>query len=283
MPRPQCELCPHPPTFDDLLPVVDWMPGEPAPPRDKRKWAHRTCALFLPEVTVMEVPDFDRVQTVEPPSALDALVCAAVMVQEEGKEGGEAGREGGKAVVEEAEMLVAVAGKPTTAVASAPAPIAAPPVVSPCEPQLQPALASPPTAQPDAADPVNTPPEEPLIEIAFGVSQIPRDRFRLKCYLCKQLHPTLRQRGAPIQCAKGKCTRAVHVSCAKLAGLFLETYWDTVQLLDGDTVVVEDIERGRVFCNLHDPRRGEEKKRAQVEAEMALADKLGRGTAVWCH
>ncbi|KAI9023189.1 hypothetical protein DFJ74DRAFT_76412 [Hyaloraphidium curvatum] len=267
----RCELCPAPPSFDEMLPVVDWMPGEPAPPMEKRQWCHRMCALFVPEVTVLDVPDFDWVP---PPaggdSSLDVLLAAALGASDSGVEigkaeggeqvdGGDGAAEGGKPAGEDV--------KPEPAAATAPAP------------------AEQPEAKPEVPAP-----EPPLIDIVVGVNQIPRDRFRLNCVVCnadvpaavrKKRRPT---HGAPIQCCKGKCTRAVHVSCAKIAGLLLESYWDTFEYTDeSGQVITEDIERGRCWCGPHDPRKDEEKRRAQEEADAALAAKLSQGAPVWCR
>jgi hypothetical protein len=75
----------------------------------------------------------------------------------------------------------------------------------------------------------------------------------------------------------------VHVSCASTAGLWLETYWDKVEYPDENgQIIVEDLERGRCWCSVHDPRKAEEKTRAREEAENALLSKLDVGTPIWC-
>lgn len=52
-------------------------------------------------------------------------------------------------------------------------------------------------------------------EVAVGLNSIPLARWRLKCDLCKAANDKSKsKRGAPIQCIKGKCVRAYHVSCA---------------------------------------------------------------------
>ncbi|KAI0942406.1 hypothetical protein AcW1_003047 [Taiwanofungus camphoratus] len=49
--------------------------------------------------------------------------------------------------------------------------------------------------------------------VVFGVDGIVKDRWNLKCTACtKNRH---RAHGAPIQCTKGKCPKAFHVSCAR--------------------------------------------------------------------
>ncbi|KAI0819764.1 hypothetical protein BC628DRAFT_1400914 [Trametes gibbosa] len=47
----------------------------------------------------------------------------------------------------------------------------------------------------------------------FGVDGIVKDRWNLKCTACTRTRH--RVHGAPIQCTKGKCPKAFHVSCAR--------------------------------------------------------------------
>ncbi|KAK7027350.1 hypothetical protein VNI00_015313 [Paramarasmius palmivorus] len=47
----------------------------------------------------------------------------------------------------------------------------------------------------------------------FGVDAIVKDRWNLKCTSCTKTRP--KAHGAPIQCTKGKCPKAFHVSCAR--------------------------------------------------------------------
>ncbi|OSD00357.1 hypothetical protein PYCCODRAFT_1437481 [Trametes coccinea BRFM310] len=47
----------------------------------------------------------------------------------------------------------------------------------------------------------------------FGVDGIVKDRWNLKCTACTKTRH--RAHGAPIQCTKGKCPKAFHVSCAR--------------------------------------------------------------------
>lgn len=46
-----------------------------------------------------------------------------------------------------------------------------------------------------------------------GIEAIPKGRWKLQCYLCKQ------KMGAPIQCANRSCFLAFHPTCARRAGL----------------------------------------------------------------
>ncbi|EKX55161.1 hypothetical protein GUITHDRAFT_60047, partial [Guillardia theta CCMP2712] len=56
---------------------------------------------------------------------------------------------------------------------------------------------------------------EKLDEIT-GVQDVSKDRLKLVCQICKQ-----EGRGACIQCKKGGCFAAFHVTCAQLAGCHL--------------------------------------------------------------
>ncbi|RPD58315.1 hypothetical protein L226DRAFT_536736 [Lentinus tigrinus ALCF2SS1-7] len=50
-------------------------------------------------------------------------------------------------------------------------------------------------------------------QVVFGVDGIVKDRWNLKCTACTKAKN--RAHGAPIQCTKGKCPKAFHVSCAR--------------------------------------------------------------------
>ncbi|KZV77775.1 JmjC-domain-containing protein [Peniophora sp. CONT] len=47
----------------------------------------------------------------------------------------------------------------------------------------------------------------------FGVDAIVKDRWNLRCMACKSTRA--KQHGAPVQCTKGRCPKAYHVSCAR--------------------------------------------------------------------
>ncbi|KAJ3135474.1 hypothetical protein HDU90_003876 [Geranomyces variabilis] len=80
-------------------------------------------------------------------------------------------------------------------------------------------------------------PLDPATEIVTGIDLIERARWRLKCAICK---PKSAQKaaGACIQCARGKCVRAYHVSCAVKA--------EGVKM-------VADADVPHCFCPQHDP------------------------------
>ncbi|TFY73912.1 hypothetical protein EWM64_g10100, partial [Hericium alpestre] len=50
-------------------------------------------------------------------------------------------------------------------------------------------------------------------KLVFGVDAIVKDRWNLKCSACTKNRP--KTHGAPVQCTKGKCSKAFHVSCAR--------------------------------------------------------------------
>lgn len=63
--------------------------------------------------------------------------------------------------------------------------------------------------------------KEPVLEdgarkqekMVFGVDAIVKDRWNLKCTACSKNRPKMH--GAPIQCTRGKCSKAFHISCAR--------------------------------------------------------------------
>ncbi|KZT67536.1 JmjC-domain-containing protein [Daedalea quercina L-15889] len=61
---------------------------------------------------------------------------------------------------------------------------------------------------------------EPMVDgsrakerVVYGVDAIVKDRWNLKCSACSKTR--YKAHGAPIQCTKGKCPKAFHVSCAR--------------------------------------------------------------------
>ncbi|KAI0043041.1 JmjC-domain-containing protein [Auriscalpium vulgare] len=54
------------------------------------------------------------------------------------------------------------------------------------------------------------------VRVVLGVDAIVKDRWNLKCSACSKNRS--KQHGAPIQCTKGKCPKAFHISCAREGG-----------------------------------------------------------------
>ncbi|KAH6904857.1 jumonji superfamily protein [Coprinopsis sp. MPI-PUGE-AT-0042] len=56
-------------------------------------------------------------------------------------------------------------------------------------------------------------PDGSKARVVHGVDAIVKDRWNLKCSACSKSRP--KAHGAPVQCTKGKCPKAFHVSCAR--------------------------------------------------------------------
>jgi hypothetical protein len=61
-------------------------------------------------------------------------------------------------------------------------------------------------------------PNDPTRDMVIGIDDIDKYRWPLKCDICKNKG---RKFGACIQCSKGQCKRAFHVSCAHDNGVHL--------------------------------------------------------------
>ena len=75
------------------------------------------------------------------------------------------------------------------------------------------------------------------------VEKVPRQRWKLTCYICRQ------QMGACIQCGNKNCYQAFHVTCARRAKLFLQmksTHGGSPGLADASTL--------KAFCDKHVPK-----------------------------
>lgn len=78
-----------------------------------------------------------------------------------------------------------------------------------------------------------------------GVDLIPRNRWKLNCYICRQ------KMGACIQCANKNCFTAYHVTCAKRAGLYMD--FGGCSILE---IVSNNFPRDnslQSFCDKHSP------------------------------
>lgn len=73
-----------------------------------------------------------------------------------------------------------------------------------------------------------------------GIDHIPKNRWKLVCYICKQ------RTGACIQCSNRNCFQAYHVTCAKRAGSFMA-------MEKGVQGAVTSKATLKSFCNKHGP------------------------------
>lgn len=72
--------------------------------------------------------------------------------------------------------------------------------------------------------------------VVFGVDGIVRDRWNLKCSACTKSRS--RAHGAPIQCTKGKCPKAFHVSCAR-DGKEQHIIFETLREVEKEVVLLD--------------------------------------------
>lgn len=103
-------------------------------------------------------------------------------------------------------------------------------------------------------------------EHVHGAASIERSRWTLKCQVCANAAD--RMHGAKIQCTKGKCVRAVHVSCAlePANGWFLDICpREVADELEGPSSDDAD-ERVVVLCRAHNPHRRVEEMQRRDEA-----------------
>lgn len=73
-----------------------------------------------------------------------------------------------------------------------------------------------------------------------GIESIPKSRWKLTCYICRQ------RVGACIQCTNKNCFQAYHVTCAKRAGLHMEMTQGLKGALTNKLTL-------RSFCDKHTP------------------------------
>ncbi|KAJ5518716.1 Zinc finger PHD-type [Penicillium expansum] len=81
-----------------------------------------------------------------------------------------------------------------------------------------------------------------LMEPVTDVEKVPRSRWKLNCYICKQ------RMGASIQCSNKNCFVAFHVSCARRAQLYLK-----MKIGHG----LMDSHLLKAFCDKHVPLTGD--------------------------
>ncbi|KAJ3999361.1 jumonji superfamily protein [Lentinula boryana] len=73
-------------------------------------------------------------------------------------------------------------------------------------------------------------------KMVFGVDGVVKDRWNLKCSACTRVRP--KAHGAPIQCTKGKCLKAFHVSCAR-EGKDNNIMFNVLREVEKEVVLVE--------------------------------------------
>lgn len=76
----------------------------------------------------------------------------------------------------------------------------------------------------------------------MDVDKVPKNRWKLQCYICNQ------KMGACIQCGNKACYQAFHVTCARRAHLYLKmkNNQGALAVLDGGMVL-------KAFCDKHCP------------------------------
>lgn len=79
------------------------------------------------------------------------------------------------------------------------------------------------------------------VEPIEGMEVVPRGRWRLQCYICKQKH------GACIQCSSRNCFALYHVTCARRALFYM-------QMARGFTGACSDQLLLTSYCDRHSPR-----------------------------
>jgi NuA3 HAT complex component NTO1 len=81
-----------------------------------------------------------------------------------------------------------------------------------------------------------------FMEPVMDVEKVPKNRWKLTCYICNQ------RMGACIQCGNKNCYQAFHVTCARRSRLFLKmkTSQGVLAVLDGGMVL-------KAFCDKHCP------------------------------
>lgn len=94
-----------------------------------------------------------------------------------------------------------------------------------------------------------------FMEPIQDVDKVPKNRWKLSCYICNQ------KMGACIQCGNKNCYQAFHVTCARRARLFLKMKSQTQGGIDTTAL--------KAFCDKHVPqewRRNNDTENATIEA-----------------
>lgn len=81
-----------------------------------------------------------------------------------------------------------------------------------------------------------------FMEPVMDVDKVPKTRWRLSCYICRQ------KMGACIQCGNKACYQAFHVTCARRARLYLK-----MKNSQGNLAILDNSMILKAFCDRHCP------------------------------
>ncbi|ERS97198.1 hypothetical protein HMPREF1624_06529 [Sporothrix schenckii ATCC 58251] len=81
-----------------------------------------------------------------------------------------------------------------------------------------------------------------FMEPVMDVEKVPKTRWRLTCYICRQ------KMGACIQCGNKACYQAFHVTCARRARLYLK-----MKNSQGNLAILDNSMILKAFCDRHCP------------------------------
>ncbi|KAK6345812.1 nuA3 HAT complex component nto1 [Orbilia blumenaviensis] len=107
------------------------------------------------------------------------------------------------------------------------------------------------------------------MEPVEGVELVPKSRWKLHCYICKQ------RMGACIQCSNKNCYLAFHVTCARRAKLFLSMRQQVPTDPSGGTAVgaerslIFDGSQLKAFCDKHVPSEWRKEFRTDLAIRSA--------------
>lgn len=107
-----------------------------------------------------------------------------------------------------------------------------------------------------------------FLEPIDSIEEIPAARWRLCCYICKQ-----KGVGACIQCHRGNCYAAFHVTCAQQAGLHMRM--DTVRD-EGAGADQPVIVQKLAFCDAHTPAHADSNDDGGSDSEAERAREESR-------
>ncbi|KAK6540541.1 nuA3 HAT complex component nto1 [Orbilia ellipsospora] len=102
------------------------------------------------------------------------------------------------------------------------------------------------------------------MEPVEGIDLVPKSRWKLHCYICKQ------RMGACIQCSNKSCYLAFHVTCARKAKLFLSMRQQVPTDPSGGTAVgaerslIFDGSQLKAFCDKHVPSEWRREYRTDI-------------------